>query len=57
MTEKDIELIKKAKKLQSIDWAISVQYEKEADTEEAKDILHSISNQLYHTEEYWAGLI
>lgn len=57
MTENDRMLIEKAEKLSYIDWALSAQYEKQADTQEAKTILHTITNRLYHTEEYWAGLL
>lgn len=56
MTSKDIELIKMAEKLTSIDWSYAENWCKEADTEEAKSILHSIANRLYHTEEYYSNL-
>lgn len=56
MTEKDKELIEKANKLNFIDWSYVEKWSKEADTEEAREILHSISNRLYHTEEYFSNV-
>ena len=56
MTEKDKELIEKADKLNFIDWSYAEEWSKKADTEEARKILHSIANRLYHTEEYFSNI-
>jgi len=55
MTEKDKKLIEEAEKLSYSDWFLV--REDEADTEEAREILHSIASRLYHTEEYYCGCL
>lgn len=55
MTEKDKELIKKARQTYYIDWHKVREMEEQADTEEAREILHSITRLLYLKEEYYAG--
>lgn len=52
MTEKDKALIEKAKRSY---WA-EIEPD-EADTEEAREILHRIAVRGYHNEEYQAGLL
>jgi hypothetical protein len=51
MTEKDKELIDKAWKLNPIFWGQPWEWANDADTEEAKDMLRSISKHLYSIEE------
>ena len=57
MTEKDFELIERAKNIPYTHWYDIEDLEKEADTEEAREQLHSILSYKYHTEEYYAGCI
>nr|DAH16476.1 MAG TPA: hypothetical protein [Caudoviricetes sp.] len=57
MTEKDKELIRKAKSYTYFDWYKVCDLEKVADTEEAKSELKNIKTSLYHEEEWYAGLL
>ena len=57
MTEKDKKLIEKAEQTNYIDWYLVSKMEEEAESEEAQQLLHSISSRLYHIEEYYAGLL
>lgn len=57
MTEKDLELIKRAKNIPYTRWYDIEDLEKEADTEEARKQLRSILSYKYHTEEYYAGCL
>ena len=50
MTTKDKELIERANKLHYTEW--NMINEDEAETPEAKEILHRIMMTLYHREEY-----
>ena len=55
MTEKDKELIEKAKKLPSMDWGLAEMYAKRADTLEAKHELKNIATRLFRNEEAACG--
>lgn len=55
MTDKDKMLIEKARKISYTEWGYIDAMIEEADTEEAKQILHSIQGYKYHTEEYMNG--
>ncbi len=57
MTEKDKELIRKAKSYTYFEWSNVCDLEKVADTEEAKRELKNIRTSLYHEEEWYAGLL
>ena len=57
MTEKDFELIERAKNIPYTRWYDIEDLEKEADTEEAREQLRSILSTKYHTEEYYAGCL
>lgn len=57
MTEKDKRLIEEARNVSYTEWYLVGDMMKEADTEEAKKILHSIESSKYHTEEYYAGCL
>lgn len=57
MTEKDKELIRKAKSYTYFEWSNVCDLEKVADTEEAKRELKNIRTSLYHEEEWDAGLL
>lgn len=57
MTAKDITLIEEAKKYSYIDWYKVCDLEEQAESEEAREKLHNISTSLYHTDEYYAGLL
>lgn len=57
MTEHDIELIAKARELPYTEWYLAHSYEKLADTDEAREELHTIAMSLYHLEEYHAGML
>jgi hypothetical protein len=55
MTEKDKELVEKG--LSSDCWYAVWKLEEQAESEEAKKILHDRSTHLYHCEEFDAGLL
>lgn len=57
MTQKDLQLIEEAKKLSYIDWYAVSKMEDEAETQQAKEILHSITMRLYHLEEAACGCL
>lgn len=57
MTQRDKQLIDKASHLHAVDWFMVVDMEKEAESDEAKQILHDRATHLYHVEEYYAGLL
>ena len=57
MTAKDITLIKEAEKYSYMDWHKVMDLIKLADTDEARRRLDNIATHLYHTEEYYAGLL
>ena len=57
MTAKDRELIKKAWRLNPIDWGEADVMARQADTPEARRELESISSAKYHQDEAAAGLI
>nr|DAR22071.1 MAG TPA: hypothetical protein [Caudoviricetes sp.] len=57
MTEKDKELIRRAKSYTYLDSIKVFDMAKEADTEEAKKELKLIGSTLYHEEEWHAGLL
>jgi hypothetical protein len=57
MTEKDNELIDSAAKLKAIDWSLVSALEEQAESDEAKRILHNRQVFLYRKEEYSAGLL
>lgn len=57
MTDKDKKLIEKARRTHYIDWHLVCDMEEQADTEEAREILHRIACSLYHREEYYVGLL
>ncbi len=57
MTEKDKELIRRAKSYTYFDSIKVFDMAKEADTKEAKKELKLIGSTLYHEEEWHAGLL
>lgn len=57
MTAKDIALIEEANSYSYTEWYKVWELEEQAESEEAREKLHNISTSLYHTEEYYAGLL
>lgn len=57
MTSKDEELIKRAKTLHFTEWYKAYDMAKEAESAEVKDKLEFIARNLYHAEEYKAGVL
>lgn len=57
MTEKDKELIEKAKQLYFTEWYKAYDMANEADTPQAKRELESIARYLYHMEEFNSGIL
>lgn len=57
MTDKDKELVRQAKALGYADFGIAFDLARQAETEEARQILHSIATSLYRTDEYHSGLL
>lgn len=61
MTEKDKKLLEKADLIEKqegcIAWYKVSDLEKEAESEDAKESLHTLATYLYHKEEYYAGLL
>ena len=55
MTDKDRELIARARGLRSTDWDIAYDLAEEADTKEAADALRSIGLFLHNLEERLSG--
>lgn len=56
MSEKDIDLILKARATNSKDWSIIDELIEQAESPEAKEHLRVIRNSKYHMEEYKSGL-
>lgn len=57
MTAKDIVLIEEANRYSYTEWYKVCELEEQAESEEARKKLHNISTSLYHTEEYYAGML
>lgn len=57
MSENDKRLIEQARDIDYIDWYKISGLIEQAESEEAKERLHSIHSSKYHTEEYYAGLL
>lgn len=57
MSEKDKMLIEKAREVSYIDWYTIDELIEQAESNEAKERLHSIRSLKYHTEEYHAGIL
>lgn len=57
MTDKDKMLIEKAREVSCIDWYTIDELIEQAESNEAKEWLHSIQSSKYHTEEYHAGIL
>jgi hypothetical protein len=57
MTEKDKDLINKAFELRASEWDLVSKLEEQAESDEAKKILHNREMYLYHKEEYISGLL
>jgi hypothetical protein len=45
------------KSLETDDWSIVSNYEKQAESEEAREVLHNRKMTLYHREELFAGIL
>ena len=56
MNKNDLALIEQAEKLNCIDWAKADAMAEQAESEEAKQRLISISKYLYRREEYITGI-
>ena len=54
---KDRELVKRARALSWIDWPLVAEMEEQAESAEARQMLHSIVVAGYHREEASAGII
>lgn len=57
MSEKDKALIEKARATSYTEWYAIGELIKQAESDEAKEKLHSIQSSKYHTEEYYAGVL
>lgn len=57
MTEKDKQLIAQARRLNYTEWYEARQLAEQADTEEARRCIIGIEQELYHKEEYYAGVL
>lgn len=57
MTDKDKMLIEKAREVSYIDWYTIDELIEQAESNEAKEWLHSIKSSKHHTEEYHAGIL
>lgn len=57
MNEKDKALIEKARATSYTDWNNISELIEQAESENAKELLHSIQSSKYHTEEYYAGIL
>jgi len=57
MTRKDEELIERAWHTHYQDWGDIFELREQAETEEAKERLHSIACSKYHMDEYHSGII
>lgn len=57
MSEKDKSLIAQARATSYIKWYLIADLIEQAESQEAKETLHSIQSSKYHTEEYYAGIL
>lgn len=57
MSEKDKALIEKARSISYTEWYSIEELIEQAESNEAKERLHSIQSSKYHTEEYYAGIL
>lgn len=57
MTEKDLKLIEEANTYDYTQFHKVIELEERAESEEAREKLHSIACRLYHTEEYYCGCL
>lgn len=57
MTENDKKLIARAEALHYTEWYAVTPLIRQAETDEARDILHTIQTTGNHLEEYHAGLL
>lgn len=57
MSENDKALIERARATSYLDWYTIGELIEQAESEEAKERLHSIQSSKYHTEEYYAGIL
>lgn len=57
MTEKDKQLIAQARCLNYTEWYEARKLAEQADTEEARRCIIGIEQELYHKEEYYAGML
>lgn len=57
MTPKDISLIEEANHYSYTEWYKVCDLEEQAESEEAREKLRNIRTSLYHTEEYYAGIL
>lgn len=57
MSEKDKSLIEQARKTSYIEWYLISDLIEQAESREAKEMLHSIQSSKYHTEEYYTGIL
>lgn len=57
MSEKDKSLIEQARKTSYIEWYLISDLIEQAESREAKEMLHSIQSSKYHTEEYYTGVL
>lgn len=57
MTEKDKQLIAQARRLNYTEWYEARKLADQAYTEEARRCIIGIEQELYHKEEYYAGVL
>lgn len=57
MSEKDSELIQKARSIKYVNWYMIDDLIEQAETEETRETLKSIRSSKYHTEEYYSGCL
>ena len=57
MSEKDKSLIEQARKTSYIEWYLISDLIEQAESREAKEMLHNIQSSKYHTEEYYTGIL
>ena len=57
MTEKDKQLIAQARRLNYTEWYEARILAEQADTEEARRCIIGIEQELFHKEEYYAGVL
>ena len=51
MNEQDLQRIEKARSLKSDEWSIAYDLEEQAESEEARNELHTIRTRLFHRSE------